>query len=182
MSVQETPTKGLTGKINNLDMSTMQGKSLSDKLAGEAEAKDVAQNDHTIHKANILTPGPEDKSAVPTDAEHEKFLSKHKAHRHQLKEMEKEEPLLMENTRRFVMFPIKYHEIWKMYKKAEASFWTAEEIDLGKDMHDWNNRLNDNERYFISRILAFFAASDGLVNEHYLVSLPPQVRLSESLF
>ena len=130
MSVQETPTKGLTGKINNLDMSTMQGKSLSDKLAGEAEAKDVAQNDHTIHKANILTPGPEDKSAVPTDAEHEKFLSKHKAHRHQLKEMEKEEPLLMENTRRFVMFPIKYHEIWKMYKKAEASFWTAEEQQI----------------------------------------------------
>src|ERR1700733_2944420 len=53
-----------------------------------------------------------------------------------------------------------------MYKKAEASFWTAEEIDLSKDMSDWNSRLNDDERYFISRILAFFAASDGIVNEN----------------
>ena len=53
-----------------------------------------------------------------------------------------------------------------MYKKAEASFWTAEEIDLSKDLHDWNNRLNDDERYFISHVLAFFAASDGIVNEN----------------
>ena len=52
-----------------------------------------------------------------------------------------------------------------MYKQAEASFWTAEEIDLSKDLRDWNERLNEDERHFISHILAFFAASDGIVNE-----------------
>ncbi len=66
---------------------------------------------------------------------------------------------------RFVLFPIKYNEIWKMYKDAEASFWTAEEIDLSGDLSDWNN-LNDSERYFIKHVLAFFAASDGIVGEN----------------
>ncbi|EEB91652.1 hypothetical protein MPER_09958, partial [Moniliophthora perniciosa FA553] len=75
---------------------------------------------------------------------------------------ESEEPLLKESKRRFVLFPIQYPEIWQMYKKAEASFWTAEEMDLSKDLHDWNNRMNDNERHFISHVLAFFAASDGI--------------------
>lgn len=69
---------------------------------------------------------------------------------------ESQEPLLMESKRRFVLFPIQYHEIWQTYKKAEASFWTAEEMDLSKDLHDWNNRLNDNERHFVSHVLAFF--------------------------
>lgn len=69
-----------------------------------------------------------------------------------------DEPLLMENKKRFVLFPIKYHEIWQMYKKAEASFWTAEEIDLSKDLHDWENKLNDDERFFISHVLAFFVS------------------------
>lgn len=79
----------------------------------------------------------------------------------------KQEEILFErNTRRFVLFPIKYHDIWRMYKKAEASFWTTEEIDLSADMNDWNNRLNDDERHFISHVLAFFAASDGIVNEN----------------
>ncbi|KAJ7286181.1 ribonucleotide reductase small subunit [Mycena rebaudengoi] len=76
---------------------------------------------------------------------------------------ESEEPLLKESKRRFVLFPIQYHEIWQMYKKAEASFWTAEEMDLSKDLHDWNNKLNNDERHFISHVLAFFAASDGIV-------------------
>ncbi|KAJ3963949.1 ferritin-like superfamily, partial [Lentinula raphanica] len=71
-----------------------------------------------------------------------------------------EEPLLLESRRRFVLFPIQYHEIWQMYKKVEASFWTAEEMDLSKDLHDWNNRINDNERFFISRVLAFFNLAD----------------------
>ncbi len=57
-------------------------------------------------------------------------------------------------------------QIWQMYKKAEASFWTAEEMDLSKDVHDWQNKLNDNERHFVSHVLAFFAASDGIVNEN----------------
>ncbi|EHK99507.1 Ferritin-like protein [Glarea lozoyensis ATCC 20868] len=97
-----------------------------------------------------------------------------------LRPEEADEPLLQENPQRFVLFPIKYHEIWQMYKKAEASFWTAEEIDLSKDLHDWNNRLNDDERYFISHVLAFFAASDGIVNENLLERFSGEVQIPEA--
>ncbi|POS87975.1 ribonucleotide reductase small subunit [Erysiphe pulchra] len=99
-----------------------------------------------------------------------------------LKPEEADEPLLQENPNRFVIFPIKYHEIWQMYKKAEASFWTAEEIDLSKDLHDWNNRLNDDERYFISHVLAFFAASDGIVNENLVERFSSEVQIPEARF
>lgn len=67
-----------------------------------------------------------------------------------------------------------------MYKKAEASFWTAEEIDLSKDLHDWHNRLNDDERYFISHVLAFFAASDGIVNENLVERFSGEVQIPEA--
>ncbi|PGH04611.1 ribonucleoside-diphosphate reductase small chain [Blastomyces parvus] len=97
-----------------------------------------------------------------------------------MKALEAEEPLLRENPNRFVLFPLKYHEIWQMYKKAEASFWTAEEIDLSKDLHDWNNRLNDDERYFISHVLAFFAASDGIVNENLVERFSSEVQVPEA--
>lgn len=100
--------------------------------------------------------------------------------RKQLKESEANEPILKENAHRFVLFPIKYHEIWQMYKKAEASFWTAEEIDLGKDLHDWDNRLNDDERFFVSRVLAFFAASDGIVNENLVERFSGEVQIPEA--
>src|SRR5260221_515579 len=103
----------------------------------------------------------------------------------------------MESKRRFVLFPIQYHEvspsrihllawnlrlpkIWQMYKKAEASFWTAEEMDLSKDLHDWNNRLNDKERHFISHVLAFFAASDGIVNENLVERFSNEVQAAEA--
>ena len=76
------------------------------------------------------------------------------------------EHILQENKDRFVMFPLKYHDIWEMYKTAEHSFWTAEEIDLAQDISDWENKLNDDERHFIKMVLAFFAASDGIVNEN----------------
>ena len=76
------------------------------------------------------------------------------------------EPILEENKNRFVIFPIQHHDIWEWYKKMEASFWTAEEIDLHQDLNDWNTKLNDDEKYFIKHILAFFAASDGIVNEN----------------
>lgn len=79
--------------------------------------------------------------------------------------MDLDEPLLRDEPGRFVLFPIKYHDIWDFYKKAVACFWTIEEVDLGKDMADWK-KLNNNEKFFISRILAFFAASDGIVNEN----------------
>ncbi|KAM0334041.1 hypothetical protein ACHAQA_001061 [Verticillium albo-atrum] len=97
-----------------------------------------------------------------------------------IKDFEADEPLLRENGQRFVLFPIKYHEIWQMYKKAEASFWTAEEIDLSKDLHDWNNKINDDEKYFISHILAFFAASDGIVNENLVERFSAEVQVPEA--
>ncbi|OTB20260.1 hypothetical protein K445DRAFT_7053 [Daldinia sp. EC12] len=93
---------------------------------------------------------------------------------------EADEPILQENPQRFVLFPIKYHEIWQMYKKHEASFWTAEEIDLSKDLHDWNNRLNDDEKFFVSHILAFFAASDGIVNENLVERFSGEVQIPEA--
>ncbi|XP_033253175.1 ribonucleoside-diphosphate reductase subunit M2-like [Drosophila miranda] len=89
------------------------------------------------------------------------------------------EPLLRENPRRFVIFPIQYHDIWQMYKKAEASFWTVEEVDLSKDATDWA-RLTDNERYFISHVLAFFAASDGIVNENLVERFSQEVQITEA--
>jgi ribonucleoside-diphosphate reductase subunit M2 len=67
-----------------------------------------------------------------------------------------------------------------MYKRAEASFWTAEEVDLSKDLHDWHNRLNDDERYFVSHVLAFFAASDGIVNENLLERFSAEVQVPEA--
>jgi len=93
---------------------------------------------------------------------------------------ESQEPLLIESKRRFVLFPIQYHEIWQMYKKAEASFWTAEEMDLSKDVHDWQNKLNDNERHFVSHVLAFFAASDGIVNENLVERFSNEVQAAEA--
>jgi len=90
------------------------------------------------------------------------------------------EPILEENKDRFVLFPIKYKDIWEFYKKAEASFWTAEEIDLAADTTDWNNKLNDNERHFIKHVLAFFAASDGIVNENLAVNFLNEVQYPEA--
>lgn len=90
------------------------------------------------------------------------------------------EPLLQENNERFVLFPIKHNDIWKMYKDAEASFWTAEEIDLTADMKNWDKDLNDNERHFIKHVLAFFAASDGIVNENLAVNFLKEVQYPEA--
>jgi len=89
------------------------------------------------------------------------------------------EPILQENPNRFVLFPIQHDEVWQMYKKAEASFWTAEEIDLSQDQKDWDN-LNDGERHFISHVLAFFAASDGIVNENLAINFMQEVQLPEA--
>ncbi len=89
------------------------------------------------------------------------------------------EPILQENKDRFVLFPIKYDEVWKMYKQAEASFWTAEEIDLSNDLTDWE-RLTKDERHFIKHVLAFFAASDGIVNENLVVNFMQDVQIPEA--
>ena len=90
------------------------------------------------------------------------------------------EPLLRDNPNRFVLFPIEYPEIWEMRKKALACFWTADEIDLEQDLTDWNNKLNDNERHFIKHVLAFFAASDGIVNENLCINMYEEVQVPEA--
>ena len=90
------------------------------------------------------------------------------------------EHILQENKDRFVMFPLKYHDIWEMYKTQQHSFWTAEEIDLAQDLTDWNEKLNDNEKHFIKMVLAFFAASDGIVNENLAENFLKEVQYPEA--
>src|SRR5690554_3130601 len=92
------------------------------------------------------------------------------------------EPILEENKDRFVLFPIKHDDIWAFYKKEEASFWTAEEIDLAPDLIDWETKLNEDERYFIKHVLAFFAASDGIVNENLAENFLAEVQYTEAKF
>ena len=92
------------------------------------------------------------------------------------------EPILKENKNRFVIFPIQHHDLWEWYKKQQACFWTAEEIDLTPDLNDWENKLNDDEKYFIKHILAFFAASDGIVNENLAENFVNEVQYSEAKF
>ncbi|MCT4560875.1 MAG: ribonucleotide-diphosphate reductase subunit beta [Crocinitomicaceae bacterium] len=92
------------------------------------------------------------------------------------------EPILEENKNRFVLFPIQHDDIWAFYKKAEASFWTAEEIDLAPDLVDWETKLNDDERHFIKHVLAFFAASDGIVNENLAENFVAEVQYTEAKF
>lgn len=95
---------------------------------------------------------------------------------------QEKEPILEENTGRFVLFPIQHDDIWAFYKKAEASFWTAEEIDLSPDLIDWENKLNDDERHFVKHVLAFFAASDGIVNENLAENFLSEVQYTEAKF
>ncbi len=95
------------------------------------------------------------------------------------KELRTLEPLLIEDPQRFVIFPIKHHDIWQFYKNSEACFWTAEELDLSQDLNDWE-KLNDGERHFISHVLAFFAASDGIVNENLAVDFISGVQYAEA--
>ena len=92
------------------------------------------------------------------------------------------EPILEENKNRFVLFPIQHDDIWSFYKRAEASFWTAEEIDLQQDLVDWESKLNDNERHFVKHVLAFFAASDGIVNENLAENFLSEVQYTEAKF
>jgi len=92
------------------------------------------------------------------------------------------EKILQENPGRFVLFPIKHDDIWRFYKQQEASFWTAEEIDLMQDISDWSNKLNDDERHFVKNVLAFFAASDGIVNENLAENFVNEVQYTEAKF
>lgn len=95
---------------------------------------------------------------------------------------EQVEPILVENPNRFVLFPIKHDDIWAEYKKSEACFWTAEEIDLSQDLTDWEKKLTDDERHFVKHVLAFFAASDGIVNENLAENFVSEVQYTEAKF
>ncbi|KAH8830736.1 ribonucleotide reductase [Flagelloscypha sp. PMI_526] len=94
--------------------------------------------------------------------------------------LESEEPLLKPSKRRFVLFPIQFPELWKFYKNAETCFWTAEEIDLSHDLWDWDHKLTSDERHFVSHLLAFFAASDGIVNENLVERFSKEVQVAEA--
>ncbi|KAG8631613.1 hypothetical protein KVT40_000753 [Elsinoe batatas] len=164
MATQVTPSKRVAEAVENFKMeSPVKQPSFS-----------IEVNKENIERDEVAIPV----KGIPLDYEPEQETTASVAPG--LKEEEAQEPILQENPNRFVLFPIKYHEIWQMYKKAEASFWTAEEIDLSKDLHDWNKRLNDDERFFISHVLAFFAASDGIVNENLVERFSSEVQIPEA--
>ncbi|KAI4092569.1 MAG: hypothetical protein LQ344_003415 [Seirophora lacunosa] len=170
MDTQLTPSKQAASAVQNLKMLDSPAKKLN---------FDIADKENIMHGAPIVDDLDLDLDLKKPQVELVKLEEK-PAVAPGIKPEEASEPLLQENPQRFVLFPIKYHEIWQMYKKAEASFWTAEEIDLSKDLHDWNNRINDDEKYFISHILAFFAASDGIVNENLVERFSGEVQIPEA--
>ena len=95
--------------------------------------------------------------------------------------MSASEILTNEEEKRYVIFPIKHDRFWEMYKRAEANFWTTEEVDLEKDKVDWK-KLTDNEKHFVESVLAFFAASDGIVNENLVERFCQEVTILEAKF
>lgn len=129
------------------------------KVLGESQKQNIPSTDTVPKKTKLIT----DVSKPDRRKEAEKAS----------------EPLLKENPRRFVLFPIEYQDIWKMYKKAEASFWTVEEVDLSKDQKDWDS-LKSQEQHFIKHVLAFFAASDGIVNENLVEKFSQEVQAAEA--
>lgn len=143
--------------------------SVENKQNGNSENKAVTKVTDDLSKVSVKpsSPGKMPRSPVKKSqvTESQKYID--------------DEPLLRENPRRFVTFPIEYPDIWNFYKKAEASFWTAEEVDLSKDLTDWV-KLNDSERHFISYVLAFFAASDGIVYENLVGRFSQEVQLTEA--
>jgi ribonucleoside-diphosphate reductase beta chain len=96
--------------------------------------------------------------------------------------VEEIEPILVKNSDRFVIFPIEHEDIWKYYEISLESMWTVKEVDLSKDIDDWNNKLSENERFFIKNVLAFFAASDGIVNENLAENFLKEVQYTEASF
>ncbi|OAL21161.1 hypothetical protein AYO20_11417 [Fonsecaea nubica] len=172
MTTQVTPSKQAAASLENLKVKDSPIKKLNFNVEDKENMPVPLEPTEPTAK-----PEPEtEKQPAPEAEEKDKQAQVPKT----LKELEAEEPLLQENPHRFVLFPLKYHEIWNMYKRAEASFWTAEEVDLSKDLHDWHNRLNNDERYFISHVLAFFAASDGIVNENLLERFSAEVQVPEA--
>lgn len=100
----------------------------------------------------------------------------------EIRDMEKSvEPILKENSDRFVLFPIEHNDIWEFYEKQESALWIAKEVDLSDDIKDWES-LSDKERFFLKNVLAFFAASDGIVNENLAENFMREVQYTEAKF
>ncbi|KAJ9118384.1 Ribonucleotide-diphosphate reductase (RNR), small subunit [Naganishia onofrii] len=184
MSVEfETPSKPLANSLSTIGLSSPETKTSSANMASKLAA---AAARGTSDPANKKQSSEADEAAVvaadlakieaePLEEYRTKFVG-------EVDLPESEEPLLKESKSRFVLFPIKYREIWQMYKKAESSFWTAEEINLAMDLHDWENKMTENEKYFIEHVLAFFAASDGIVNENLVERFSSEVQCAEAKF
>lgn len=141
---------------------------------------EVFQTKHTALKSGRKVLGEVEQNTMQTKSETVKSKVE-KPSKKTVKADKEVEPLLQENPNRFVIFPIQYYDIWQMYKKAEASFWTVEEVDLSKDMQHWDN-LKPNEQKFIKHVLAFFAASDGIVNENLVERFAQEVQIPEARF
>jgi len=141
---------------------------------------EVFQTKHTALKSGRKVLGEVEQNTMQTKSETVKSKVE-KSSKKTVKADKDVEPLLQENPNRFVIFPIQYYDIWQMYKKAEASFWTVEEVDLSKDMQHWDN-LKPNEQKFIKHVLAFFAASDGIVNENLVERFAQEVQIPEARF
>ncbi|KAI9056581.1 beta subunit of ribonucleotide reductase [Trametes sanguinea] len=169
-SAQSAPTQ-----TNGVSSSSQGfGKQYSPNVSPCSPRSPVAKR--RLSKSSSYMSVAEDPSAasrIDEEDPHERFVGEVDLPEH-------EEPLLRETTRRFVLFPIQYSEIWQMYKNAQASFWTVEEINLANDLMDWNYKLNPNERHFISYVLAFFAASDGIVNENLVERFSNEVQAAEA--
>jgi len=94
--------------------------------------------------------------------------------------MTKIDSILVPSSDRFTVFPIVHEDLWKAYKEAQSLYWSAEEMDLSADLNDWNNKLTDNERYYIKHILAFFASSDGIVSENLVERFYSEIQYAEA--
>lgn len=167
-SILETPSKVAANALAQLDVKAEAPENSKQEtlLAKMQATKDQNRTHHNI----MMDDGKKIQHA--SMAERTKFVG-------DLSYDDSTEPLLQETEKRFVLFPIQYHEIWSMYKKAEASFWTAEEIDLSKDHNDWE-KMTANEKHFISHVLAFFASADGIVNENLLERFSNEVQVAEA--
>ncbi|POY73583.1 hypothetical protein BMF94_3116 [Rhodotorula taiwanensis] len=164
----ETPSKVAAAQLDQLDLSkpaSLTAKLAAAKEAGDVDSKVVAQRKQ--HKSAQVVDELQDEGR-------DRFVGNPDI------TCDADEPILKENGKRFVLFPIQYHEIWGQYKRAEASFWTAEEMDLSKDMNHWDTKLKDDEKYFIKHVLAFFAASDGIVNENLVERFAGEVQIAEA--
>ncbi|XP_056436927.1 ribonucleoside-diphosphate reductase subunit M2-like [Gadus chalcogrammus] len=188
-NVPSLHSKGLVRVLNvcNFIISYLFLRSQSIKLVTMLNARSqLSKKDENIMSSGMNSISLQDKENTPPSLNSTRILASRTARKifddaepKKPVKSNADEPLLRDNPRRFVIFPIQYHDIWQMYKKAEASFWTAEEVDLSKDLQHWES-LKDEEKYFVSHVLAFFAASDGIVNENLVERFSQEVQVTEA--